>query len=620
MSEIINNLQNKVAALTQTVNQLLSGSKSIPELPAQTTLDGSSLLHTSRGGVSEKISVQQIVNAAVNNDNDQILSIGAITLASNNLTIASISGKINNVVQSIPTPTVVNIPYCATGLNRIDLIVYDGNNNILRIAGTETAGSIIVAPTLPLETLLVNQISVSDSVIGDTSSPILGSEFIKKQYDKFQVFTGTGTDVVIPLNASGISNIYLEGAMTSISGLDFTELLANPTSAEYPHEGKSFMLFNRSGHNITLKHSDTLQDVWFVLSKGVDLVIPNNEKVFFKCSSNVFLEVDKSWVNPSDVLGDLTTDALPQGSTNLYFTTARVLSTALTAISFATGGSIVSTDTILQAFGKIQKQINDLSSVFVPQTRTITIGGVTQDLSANRTFSGGSLPKTELYKRHYEAYDTTTGSNFLGSYNNAGLQEIGRGAFDYSLIAWPYNTPNTVGGVAYTIFHNTLNIPTQFSETNLTKIKGFYSLMSFKLTNYASTSQRFLFGLKRDNVAFSNINPSTILGDSLFSVGRDSGDANFSFFIKPDSGAILKIDTGIAYNIQETITLEVERPSGGVSGYMKITTSETRATFTYNIANMKNLWAINNGGGINNATSTDIVGYYIFVNKMYKEL
>lgn len=58
--------------------------------------------------------------------------------------------------------------------------------------------------------------------------------------------------------------------------------------------------------------------------------------------------------------GGLTdTDALPEGSTNLYFTTARVLATLLTGISFITGGAIVSTDSVLEAFGKIQKQIND---------------------------------------------------------------------------------------------------------------------------------------------------------------------------------------------------------------------------------------------------------------------
>jgi len=60
------------------------------------------------------------------------------------------------------------------------------------------------------------------------------------------------------------------------------------------------------------------------------------------------------------ISGPANTDTLTEGSTNLYFTTARVLATLLTGISFATGGAIVSTDTVLVAFGKIQKQITDI--------------------------------------------------------------------------------------------------------------------------------------------------------------------------------------------------------------------------------------------------------------------
>lgn len=69
---------------------------------------------------------------------------------------------------------------------------------------------------------------------------------------------------------------------------------------------------------------------------------------------------DGVWVNNgSGGSGATNTDALPEGSSNLYFTTARVLATALTGLSFLTGGAIVSTDSVLVAFGKIQKQLND---------------------------------------------------------------------------------------------------------------------------------------------------------------------------------------------------------------------------------------------------------------------
>lgn len=53
-----------------------------------------------------------------------------------------------------------------------------------------------------------------------------------------------------------------------------------------------------------------------------------------------------------------STSDVPEGS-SLYFTTARVLATLLTGVSFLTGGAIVSTDSVLVAFGKLQKQISD---------------------------------------------------------------------------------------------------------------------------------------------------------------------------------------------------------------------------------------------------------------------
>lgn len=66
------------------------------------------------------------------------------------------------------------------------------------------------------------------------------------------------------------------------------------------------------------------------------------------------------WVQSgSSGSGASNTDSLPEGTSNLYFTTARVLSTFINGVSFLIGTPIVSTDTILEAFGKLQKQIND---------------------------------------------------------------------------------------------------------------------------------------------------------------------------------------------------------------------------------------------------------------------
>lgn len=57
-----------------------------------------------------------------------------------------------------------------------------------------------------------------------------------------------------------------------------------------------------------------------------------------------------------------TSDAVVEGSVNLYFTAPRVRGSLLTGLSTATGGTIVPGDTFITAFGKIQAQLN----AFVP--------------------------------------------------------------------------------------------------------------------------------------------------------------------------------------------------------------------------------------------------------------
>lgn len=57
--------------------------------------------------------------------------------------------------------------------------------------------------------------------------------------------------------------------------------------------------------------------------------------------------------------GLTTTNNLIEGGTNLYFTTARVLATALTGYTVGTNTAVTATDTILQAFQKLQGQVNN---------------------------------------------------------------------------------------------------------------------------------------------------------------------------------------------------------------------------------------------------------------------
>lgn len=57
-----------------------------------------------------------------------------------------------------------------------------------------------------------------------------------------------------------------------------------------------------------------------------------------------------------------STDAVPEGTGNLYFTYTRVRDTVLTGLSTATSAIIAATDSVLVALGKLQAQINTINT------------------------------------------------------------------------------------------------------------------------------------------------------------------------------------------------------------------------------------------------------------------
>jgi hypothetical protein len=74
-----------------------------------------------------------------------------------------------------------------------------------------------------------------------------------------------------------------------------------------------------------------------------------------------------------------STDAVPEGSTNLYFTVARVLATIVSGLSLSTISTVTATDTILAAIGKLQAQITSLSGKILPS------GGTTGQILAKNS-------------------------------------------------------------------------------------------------------------------------------------------------------------------------------------------------------------------------------------------
>jgi len=94
--------------------------------------------------------------------------------------------------------------------------------------------------------------------------------------------------------------------------------------------------------------------------------------------------------------GPDNTDSLPEGSTNLYFTGARVLAVALSGLSLLTGSAVVAADSVLVAIGKIQKQITDLAAAVANKASKgansdiTSLGGLTTPLSKAQGGTGSA--------------------------------------------------------------------------------------------------------------------------------------------------------------------------------------------------------------------------------------
>lgn len=96
-------------------------------------------------------------------------------------------------------------------------------------------------------------------------------------------------------------------------------------------------------------------------------------------------------------------------NTNLYFTTARVLSTALSGLSLVTGGVIAAADTVLQALGKLQKQISDNLATLTSHT------GNTSNPHNVTVAQIGAVPTTRTVNSYPLSADITLSAADVGA-------------------------------------------------------------------------------------------------------------------------------------------------------------------------------------------------------------
>jgi len=108
-------------------------------------------------------------------------------------------------------------------------------------------------------------------------------------------------------------------------------------------------------------------------------------------------DAEDGWVSGGTTTAS-TTDTVTEGSTNLYFTDARVRNTVLTDLSLVTNAAISASDSVLGALGKLQKQVTDILTnqryVFVTDantTYTVPASAVTANGNTIIELSNNSL-------------------------------------------------------------------------------------------------------------------------------------------------------------------------------------------------------------------------------------
>jgi hypothetical protein len=261
-------------------------------------------------------------------DNKNYLEVETgFTLLAQDLTMnANWKWVISGIEYTNPVAVEIPIPLASAGKSRIDLIVCNSSNTFSRITGEESTFT-PVAPGVPTNTIFATFFTVSDGVVSAPVLPKPKAPVVSVNGMRGEVVLGI-TDIPslqseldLKLDASAY-NQYFKGVYLTLAAL----IAAHPTGVA----------------------GDTAQ----VNEIGATDVI------------NYSWDAEESiWVNNgTGGSGAVNTDALPEGTSQLYFQTARVLATLLTGISFVTGGAIVSTDSVLVAFGKLQKQITDLNT------------------------------------------------------------------------------------------------------------------------------------------------------------------------------------------------------------------------------------------------------------------
>lgn len=294
------------------------------------------------------------------------------SLSANTLTIDALGQwRLLGVAYSNPTSVDFPITFCTTGKTRLVYFVPNSANGFTQVSGTETLG-IAIQPQLPNENLYVTYVLVSDSGVGEpVIPPAFATPSLQQITDVGAVTTKPITVIDYSLNR-GISiwnNVFsfwkrISGVPVTVN--TFIDDVSESYNVQFPNktggEEETFaMVSDLTKSQVGLSNVDNTSDANKPVSgpqqtaldlkldasaynqhfKGVYVTLAALNSALPTASIGDYAQVNEvggtdvlnyNWDNEESIWvagggtgGVANTDALPEGSTNLYWTVARFL-------------------------------------------------------------------------------------------------------------------------------------------------------------------------------------------------------------------------------------------------------------------------------------------------------
>lgn len=184
----------------------------------------------------------------------------------------------------------------------------------------------------------------------------------------------------------------LEGSHYRGTFINFTALQTALPTAE---EGDYADVDAGAGDPVQRYIWDESDSEWVAQAGSADPVTAAQVKTLYESNpdTNAYTDAEKSKLAgiAAGATANDNTDSLAEGSTNLYHTAARVLNVVLAGLSLASGAAVVDTDGVLVAFGKLQRQINDLATAISGKQDTLVSGTSIKTINGESVLGSGNI-------------------------------------------------------------------------------------------------------------------------------------------------------------------------------------------------------------------------------------